>query len=52
MGPDSNPKGLSLTDRLKATTAQLQELEKLVKSGDLDGRVLNEFEVVPPLVET
>jgi hypothetical protein len=40
---DANAKDLNLTERLKANTAELQELEQLVKSGDLDGRVLNEF---------
>lgn len=33
----------SLTERLEQTTANLRELEQLVKSGDLDSRVLQEF---------
>ena len=33
----------SLTTRLRDTTAELIELETLVKSGNLDPRVLNEF---------
>lgn len=41
---DSRKKGSSLTERLQATTVELQELEQLVKSGDLDGRVLSEFQ--------
>jgi len=35
--------GSSLTARLRATTAELQELENSVVSGDLDPRVLSEF---------
>ncbi len=34
---------LSITERLEASTEELQQLEELVKSGDLDSRVLNEF---------
>jgi hypothetical protein len=34
---------LSITARLESATKELQELEVLVKSGDLDSRVLNEF---------
>lgn len=33
----------SLTERLRATTVELQELERSVISGDLDPRVLSEF---------
>jgi hypothetical protein len=33
----------TITSRLQAATAELQELEELVKSGELDSRVLNEF---------
>jgi hypothetical protein len=33
----------SVTVRLHAATAELRELEQLVKSGDLDSRVLSEF---------
>ena len=33
----------SLTERLASATAEIQQLEKLVKSGDLDARVLSEF---------
>ena len=35
--------GSSLTERLRATTVELQELENSVISGDLDPRVLSEF---------
>ncbi len=34
---------LSITERLEAATTELQQLEVLVKSGDLDSRVLDEF---------
>lgn len=37
------PHSASLTERLEAATANLRELEQLVKSGDLDSRVLQEF---------
>ncbi len=33
----------SITERLESSTKELQQLEVLVKSGDLDSRVLNEF---------
>ncbi|HUJ30973.1 MAG TPA: hypothetical protein VLY23_06805 [Candidatus Acidoferrum sp.] len=33
----------SLSTRLQAATSELQELERLVKSGELDSRVLREF---------
>jgi hypothetical protein len=33
----------SLTERLASATGEIQQLEKLVQSGDLDGRVLSEF---------
>jgi hypothetical protein len=33
----------SVTVRLQAATSELRELEQLVKSGDLDSRVLSEF---------
>jgi hypothetical protein len=33
----------SVSERLEATTKELQHLEDLVKSGDLDSRVLSEF---------
>ena len=33
----------SITARLEAATSELNELEELVKSGDLDSRVLSEF---------
>jgi hypothetical protein len=33
----------SITERLKASTGELHELEELVKSGKLDSRVLAEF---------
>ena len=35
--------GLSLSERLKATTDELQALEKLVVSGDSSPRVLSDF---------
>lgn len=40
---DKGGRESSLTARLEATTTSLSELEQLVKSGDLDARVLNEF---------
>jgi hypothetical protein len=33
----------SVTRRLQSATSELRELEQLVKSGDLDARVLSEF---------
>jgi hypothetical protein len=39
-GPDAPG---TLTDRLEAATSELQRLEELVKSGELDQRVLTEF---------
>jgi hypothetical protein len=33
----------SVTSRLQSATSELRELEQLVKSGDLDARVLSEF---------
>jgi hypothetical protein len=33
----------TLTEKLEVATANLRELEQLVKSGDLDSRVLQEF---------
>lgn len=33
----------SISERLEAATKELQHLEELVKSGDLDSRVLSEF---------
>ena len=41
-GSHSDPEG-SLTSRLEAATGELQALEQLVKSGELDQRVLREF---------
>jgi type II secretory pathway component HofQ len=43
MNSGSEARGSSLTARLKATTVELQELERSVTSGDLDPRVLSEF---------
>jgi hypothetical protein len=42
---DSEPisRGPSLTTRLQVANAELQDLERLVISGDLDPRVLSEF---------
>jgi hypothetical protein len=40
---DREERGSPLTARLQATTTALCELEQLVKSGDLDPRVLSEF---------
>jgi hypothetical protein len=37
---NSNP---SITERLEAATGELHALEELVKSGELDSRVLSEF---------
>ncbi len=39
----SQPAGSVLAMRLQAATANLSELEQLVKSGDLDPRVLQDF---------
>jgi hypothetical protein len=39
----SGPEAESITSRLQSATAELQQLEQLVQSGDLDGRVLREF---------
>jgi hypothetical protein len=33
----------SISSRLQAATSELQELEQLVQSGELDSRVLNDF---------
>jgi hypothetical protein len=41
--PGSEEAGSSLSARLQVTTVELQELERLVTSGDLDPRVLSEF---------
>lgn len=41
---DADPSSsTSITARLEAATSELNELEELVKSGDLDSRVLSEF---------
>jgi hypothetical protein len=40
----------SVTERLKSATTELIELEHLVKSGNLDSRVLNEFRDAVDLV--
>ena len=40
---EQNSVPASLTDRLSAATSELHALEELVKSGDLDARVLHEF---------
>ena len=37
------PSATTLADRLQAATSELFELEKLLKSGSIDSRVLNEF---------
>lgn len=43
-GDESNPiSNPSITERLEAATSELHALEELVKSGDLDTRVLSEF---------
>jgi len=43
-GSDPDPSsGTSITARLEAATSELHELEELVRSGDLDSRVLSEF---------
>jgi hypothetical protein len=45
--PESSPREAgstpSVTERLESATGELQRLEVLVKSGDLDSRVLAEF---------
>lgn len=40
---DGSAASPSITARLETATAELQHLEELVKSGDLDSRVLSEF---------
>lgn len=42
----------SVTVRLHAATAELRELEQLVKSGDLDSRVLSEFRSAVDFIRT
>jgi hypothetical protein len=42
----------SVTARLHAATAELRELEQLVKSGDLDSRVLSEFRSAVDFIRT
>lgn len=43
-GDEAIPKLIpSITQRLEAATGELQQLEELVKSGELDSRVLSEF---------
>jgi hypothetical protein len=43
-GSDPDPSSsTSITARLEAATSELHELEELVRSGDLDSRVLSEF---------
>jgi len=41
--PEPEPEKLSITARLQAATTELRELEELVRSGDMDPRVLSEF---------
>jgi multidrug resistance efflux pump len=41
--PEARASDLNLTDRLENATHELQRLEELVKSGELDQRVLSEF---------
>jgi len=36
-------KGVSISTRLQAAATELQELEQLIKSADIDARVLREF---------
>jgi len=44
MGSDQNqPNVKSISERLLASTSELQELERLVRSGDFSPRVLSEF---------
>src|SRR5271156_2410310 len=40
---ESNLSSTPITARLEAATGELHQLEELVKSGDLDARVLSEF---------
>ena len=42
----------SIAARLHAATAELRELEQLVKSGDLDSRVLSEFRSAVDFIRT
>lgn len=47
-GPDKSP----LTVRLQTATSELRELEELVRSGDLDPRVLSEFRGAVDFIRT
>jgi len=49
---DVAAKESSVTARLHAATAELRELEQLVKSGDLDSRVLSEFRSAVDFIRT
>ncbi len=49
---DVASKESSVTARLHAATAELRELEHLVKSGDLDSRVLSEFRSAVDFIRT
>jgi hypothetical protein len=49
---DVGAKETSVTARLHAATAELRELEQLVKSGDLDSRVLSEFRSAVDFIRT
>ena len=40
---DAEGTGSSISKRLQAATTELHELEQLIKSGDLDSRVLRDF---------
>jgi hypothetical protein len=48
--PGNEARHTTVTERLKSATAELIELEELVKSGNLDSRVLNEFRDAVDLV--
>lgn len=41
--PEQDSAAPAISGRLEAATAELHQLEQLVKSGDLDSRVLSEF---------
>ena len=49
---DVAAKESSVTARLHAATAELRELEQLVKSGDFDSRVLSEFRSAVDFIRT
>lgn len=49
---NAEPAKSNLTMRLEAATSELRELEELVRSGDLDPRVLSEFRGAVDFIRT